>query len=62
MVCTYRSHHILDDKEVTPVVSLVLNFTRPTGETPALLSIEEASTLFHEFGHGLESLFNKEYI
>ena len=56
---TYRSHHILDGKEIPPVVSMVLNFTRPTGDTPALLSLEEVSTLFHEFGHALESLFNK---
>jgi peptidyl-dipeptidase Dcp len=40
---TYRSHHILDGKEVAPVVTLVGNFTRPTGDTPALLSMEEAS-------------------
>ena len=56
---TYRSHHILDGKEIPPVVSMVLNFTRPTGDTPALLSLEEVSTFFHEFGHALESLFNK---
>ena len=56
---TYRSHHVLDGKEITPVVSMVLNFTRPTGDIPALLSLEETTTLFHEFGHALESLFNK---
>ncbi|MBA4322516.1 MAG: peptidase M3, partial [Odoribacter sp.] len=55
----YRSHHILDGMEVTPVVTLVGNFTRPTGDTPALLSMEEASTLYHEFGHALDGLFNK---
>lgn len=55
----YRSHHVVDGKEITPVVSMVLNFTRPTGDTPALLSMEEVTTLFHEFGHALESLFSK---
>jgi peptidyl-dipeptidase Dcp len=56
---TYRSHNVRDGKEVTPVVSMVLNFTRPTGDTPALLSLEETTTLFHEFGHALEGLFSK---
>jgi peptidyl-dipeptidase Dcp len=56
---TYRAHHILDGKEIAPVVTLVGNFTRPTGDTPALLSLEEASTLYHEFGHALDNLFNK---
>jgi peptidyl-dipeptidase Dcp len=55
----YRNHHILDGKEVTPVVTMVQNFTRSTGDTPALLSIEEVLTLYHEFGHALDNLFNK---
>jgi peptidyl-dipeptidase Dcp len=55
----YRNHQILSGKEITPVVTLVGNFTRPTGDTPALLSMEEVSTLYHEFGHALDALFNK---
>jgi len=53
----YRDHRMLDGKEITPVVTIVCNFTPPTDDTPALLSIDEAHTLFHEFGHGLQSLF-----
>ena len=56
---TYRTHHMLDGKEITPVVTLVGNFTRSTANTPSLLSLEEVSTLFHEFGHALDYLFNK---
>lgn len=56
---SYRAHHILDGKPVTPVVTMVANFTRPTGDNPSLLSMEEVETLFHEFGHALENLFNK---
>jgi peptidyl-dipeptidase Dcp len=56
---TYRAHHILNGKDVTPVVTMVQNFTRPTGDTPALLSMEETSTLYHEFGHALDNLFNR---
>jgi peptidyl-dipeptidase Dcp len=55
----YRSYHIVDKKGVTPVVTTVFNFTTPTGDQPALLSIEEASTVYHEFGHALDALFNK---
>ena len=55
---TYRSHNVLDGKEVTPVVTVVANLTRPTGDTPALLSLEEVTTLYHEFGHALDNLFN----
>lgn len=54
-----RSQRI--DKEgkfVTPVVSMVTNFTPPSGDAPALLNAEEASTLFHEFGHALHSLLS----
>lgn len=55
----YRNHHVVDGKEVAPVVTLVCNFTRPSGELPALLNLEEVETLFHEFGHALEGLFCK---
>ena len=41
----------------TPIVSIVCNFTKPTGDTPSLLSFDEAETFFHEFGHALHSLF-----
>jgi len=43
---------------VAPVVSIVANFTRPTGSAPALLTLDETETLFHEFGHALHFLFH----
>ncbi len=56
---TYRSYHIVNNKGITPVVTTVFNFTRPSGDLPALLSIEEATTMYHEFGHALDALFSK---
>jgi peptidyl-dipeptidase Dcp len=44
-------------KQITPVVVNVCNFTRSVGDAPALLTADEVSTLFHEFGHALHSLF-----
>jgi peptidyl-dipeptidase Dcp len=55
----YREHKVVDGKEIKPLVTVVCNFTKPAGDTPSLLSVEEAQTLFHEFGHALDGLFAK---
>lgn len=47
-----------DGKRVPPVLSIVCNFTRPTRTDPALLTLDETETLFHEFGHALHFLFH----
>lgn len=47
----------VDGKMVTPIVSIVCNFTKAIGDDPALLNLDEVETLFHEYGHGLHSLF-----
>ena len=54
---TYVDQSYKDGERVCPVVSIVCNFTPPVGRTPALLSIDEVETLFHEFGHALHNLF-----
>ncbi|HDR89997.1 MAG TPA: M3 family peptidase [Bacteroidetes bacterium] len=54
----FRRAHYRDGKKITPIVSVVGNFSRPTGNKPALLTFEEVETMFHEFGHALHSLFN----
>ncbi len=57
----YREHHFdKEGNEVAPLVNNVCNFTRPTGDKPALLSIDEVSTMFHEFGHALDGLFSEQ--
>ena len=56
---SYRGTRLKDGKRVTPIVVNVCNFSRPAGDQPALLSLDEVSTLFHELGHGLNSLMSK---
>lgn len=53
----YRSQTYKDGKRVPPVVTTVFNFSKPAAGQPALLSADEAETVFHEFGHALHSLF-----
>jgi peptidyl-dipeptidase Dcp len=55
----YRGQYVRDGRNVRPVVVNVCNFSRPTGDRPALLSLEEVRTLFHEFGHALHSLLSQ---
>lgn len=54
---SFRSQAYENGKKIHPVVTIVCNFTEPTGDTPALLTWDEVNTLFHEFGHGLHGLF-----
>ncbi len=54
---TYRSQSYENNKRIAPITNIVCNFTRPSGDAPALLSPDEAETFFHEFGHALHNLF-----
>jgi len=54
----FREQSYRDGERVAPVVGIVCNFTRPTDTAPALLTIDETETLFHEFGHALHFLFH----
>lgn len=51
-----RGQWVKDGEDVRPVVLNVGNFSRPAGDAPALLSLEEVQTLYHELGHALHSL------
>ncbi len=48
----------INGKMIYPVVTMVTNSTPPTADKPSLLTPEEASTLFHEFGHALHQLLS----
>jgi peptidyl-dipeptidase Dcp len=52
----FRSQNRANGVEVDPVINLVTNFTTATEDTPALLSLDEVTTLFHEFGHALDGI------
>ncbi len=48
-----------DGKTQRPIVFNVGNFSKPTGDTPALLTLDEVETMFHEFGHGLHGMLTQ---
>jgi Zn-dependent oligopeptidase len=53
---SFKSQYIKDGKNERPHVSNVCNFTKPTETKPSLLTFNEVTTLFHEFGHGLHGM------
>lgn len=55
---SFSKQYIKDKERVLPVISIVCNFSQPTADAPALLTFDEASTFFHEFGHALHGLLS----
>jgi peptidyl-dipeptidase Dcp len=56
---SFREQSIRDGKDIRPVISNNGNFSKPTADQPALISYEEALTLFHEFGHALHGILSR---
>jgi peptidyl-dipeptidase Dcp len=54
----YRSQSRKYGEEIDPVVTMVCNFPRPIGDDPAMITLTNAETLFHEFGHALDGLLS----
>ena len=53
---SYKSQQIKNGTNERPHVSIVCNFTKPTETKPSLLTFNEVTTLFHEFGHALHGM------
>ena len=57
---SYKEQYIDEQgKDSRPHISIVCNFTRPTDTAPSLLTFNELTTLFHEFGHALHGMLSK---
>ncbi|MBU1100770.1 MAG: M3 family metallopeptidase [Bacteroidetes bacterium] len=54
----FSGQYIVDGKNVRPVIYNCGNFTKPTADMPSLINIDEALTLFHEFGHALHGMLS----
>lgn len=56
----FSTQHVdADGHDVRPVVTIVMNFTKPTADTPSLLTPYEVETFLHEFGHALHGLLSR---
>ena len=55
----FRGQRRRNGQEVRPLVSLVMNFTRPTATKPSLLTFNEVTTFLHEFGHALHGMLSR---
>jgi len=53
---SFRSQYKKDGHDYRPQIAIVCNFSSPTSKTPALLTFQELTTLFHEFGHALHGM------
>ncbi len=57
---SFREQYIDDNcNDVRPLVTLTMNFTRPTDSKPSLLTVREVETFMHEFGHALHQLLSR---
>ena len=53
---SFKSQSIKNGENNCPHISVVCNFSKPTSDTPSLLTFQEVTTLFHEFGHALHGV------
>ena len=55
----FRGQRIYNNIDERPLISIVTNFTKPTTDTPSLITHDEFTTLLHEFGHALHGIITK---
>ena len=55
----FRGQRIYNNIDERPLISIVTNFTKPTADTPSLITHDEFTTLLHEFGHALHGIITK---
>ena len=53
---SFKSQYVIGENNERPHISIVCNFTKPTETKPSLLTFNEVTTLFHEFGHALHGM------
>lgn len=58
---SFRKQYRMFGSDVKPIIYNVLNYPRPVGDEPTLLTFSQASTLFHEFGHAIQGLLSNGY-
>lgn len=59
---SYKNQYQQNGENSRPHISIVCNFSKPTKDTPSLLTFQEVTTLFHEFGHALHGMMaNTQY-
>ncbi len=55
----FRGQHKKGKEDIRPLVSIVMNFTKPTNQKPSLLTFDEVTTFLHEFGHALHGMLSQ---
>jgi len=55
---TYRKQYKINGENYSPIVTMVMNFSKPTETKPSLLTFDEVSTMYHEFGHSLHGMLS----
>jgi peptidyl-dipeptidase Dcp len=58
---SFRKQYRMNGEDVTPIIYNVLNYPKPIGNQPTLLTFDQASTIFHEFGHAIQGLLSDGY-
>ncbi|WP_140937630.1 M3 family metallopeptidase [Sphingobacterium lumbrici] len=53
---SFKPQYLRNNQQERPHISIVCNFTKPTATKPSLLTFNEVTTLFHEFGHALHGM------